>query len=415
MIDIVLLRIMKDRKEYKKLIHSIPAGSLDAKTQALLADFGKYFDKFKEHKAIDLQVFLPRFKGWHPDMDEEVFNTYVGVLRNAQEEVDEATKSGILTELYEADAAMKVANVCSEYNAGDLAVPIADKIGSIMDEYKININAKSSKWDDTDIDELLKEDLNNEGIKWRMNTLNECMRPLRGGDFGIIAARPDKGKTTFLASEVTFMASQLPPDKNIIWLNNEGKSSPIIKRLWQSALGVTISELVKLNQEGKLKDMYRDVVGRLDRIRVFNIHGRNTSQVETIIEQSNPGIILYDMIDNINGFGSAARTDLQLEQMYQWARERSVKYDAIGLATSQISNDGCGQQFPTLGMLKDSKTGKQGACDFQLMIGASDAPDLAYSRYLGLPKNKLRRDGAPGDPRGEVQFKPSLARYEDII
>jgi replicative DNA helicase len=91
-----------------------------------------------------------------------------------------------------------------------------------------------------------------------------------------------------------------------------------------------------------------------------------------------------------------------------------VKYDCIGLATSQISNEGDGLQFPSLGMLKDSKTGKQGACDFQLMIGASNDPGLAPVRWLGLPKNKLRREGAKGDPRAEVQFQPQIARYADV-
>ena len=71
-------------------------------------------------------------------------------------------------------------------------------------------------------------------------------------------------------------------------------------------------------------------------------------------------------------------------------------------------------QFPTLGMLKDSKTGKQGACDFQLMIGASNDPNLSGLRYLSLPKNKLRREGTPGDPRATVNFKPQVARFDDV-
>lgn len=210
------------------------------------------------------------------------------------------------------------------------------------------------------------------------------------------------------------MAGQLPEDRNIIWLNNEGMSGRIVKRLYQSALGLTITELVELNQKKKLKAAYEKVVGRLDRIRVVNIHGMHVGQVDAIMEHSNPGIVIYDMIDNIRGFGEAARTDLQLEQMYQWAREQCVKYSCIGLATSQISADGKGLQFPTQDMLKDSKTGKQGACDFQLMIGASDDIAYEYSRFLSLPKNKLRRDGHPGDPRCEVQFHPSTSRYEDI-
>lgn len=414
MIDIVLLRIMKYQKEYKQLYGSIPFGTLDTKTKAILDDFGKYFEKFPNHKKIDLQVFLPRFKQWHGTMDEEVLATYIGILKNTIPDADDETKNGIITDLYEADAAMKIANLCDDYNSGELSTPLPDLISTVIDNYKLNIGAKASNWNDTDIGELLQEDSNNEGINWRLKCLRESMRPLRGGDFGIIAGRPDKGKTTFLASEVTYMASQLADDRNILWLNNEGLSGRIVKRIYQAALGVTITELVELNEQAKLKRMYEEAVGRLDRIRVFDIHGMHIGQVEAIIEQNDAGVILYDMIDNIKGFGSDARTDLMLEHMYQWARERSVKYDAVGLATSQISADGEGLQFPTLSMLKDSKTGKQGACDFQLMIGAVNDTNLQYSRYLSLPKNKLRRDGGISDPQCEVQFKPTISRYEDV-
>jgi replicative DNA helicase len=65
-------------------------------------------------------------------------------------------------------------------------------------------------------------------------------------------------------------------------------------------------------------------------------------------------------------------------------------------------------------MLKDSKTGKQGACDFMLMIGASNDPSLGGVRYLGMPKNKLRREGHAGDPRAQVNYNPERVRYSDI-
>ena len=91
-----------------------------------------------------------------------------------------------------------------------------------------------------------------------------------------------------------------------------------------------------------------------------------------------------------------------------------MKHGVIGLATSQISNEGDGLQFPSLGMLKDSKTGKQGACDFMLMIGASNDPNLLGVRYLGMPKNKLRVEGAAGDPRAQVNYAPERVRYTDI-
>jgi replicative DNA helicase len=119
------------------------------------------------------------------------------------------------------------------------------------------------------------------------------------------------------------------------------------------------------------------------------------------------------MIDNVRGFNVGGDAHHRLEEMYKWARECAVKYDCVILATSQISAEGDGQQFPTLGMLKDSKTGKQGACDFQLMIGAVNDSNLEGVRWLSLPKNKLRREGASGDPKAEVRYLPQIARYKD--
>jgi replicative DNA helicase len=66
-------------------------------------------------------------------------------------------------------------------------------------------------------------------------------------------------------------------------------------------------------------------------------------------------------------------------------------------------------------MLKDSKTGKQGTCDFQLMIGASNELGMDKSRFVGLPKNKLHVEGFPKDPRCEVIFDGLRARYKTPV
>jgi len=405
---------MKEKSEYLKLAHSIPTKALDPKTQALLEDFGKYFQKFPSHDRIDLKVFLPRFKHWHVGMTDEQFNSYIGVLRNISEDVDEETRNGILADLMELNLGTKVANLVAQYDAGELEHSLPDLIGAELDTYKINIGAKAAQWNDTPIEELLMEDVNEDGLRWRLDSLNSHMRPLRPGDFGIIAGRPDKGKTSFLASEISYLAPQLPEDRNVVWLNNESTSGKIVKRIYQAALGKTITEMVEISQKKQLKGMYEEVMGRVDKVRVIDIHGFHVGQVEAILERSNPGLIVYDMIDNIRGFGNESRTDLQLEKMYQWARERAVKYGSVGLATSQISVEGDDKMFPTLSMLKDSKTGKQGACDFQLMIGAVNDKSFEYSRFLSAPKNKLRRDGVSGDPHTEVRFHPQTSRYEDL-
>ena len=413
MIDVILLRIMRKRNDYFKLRDLIPKANLDPKTVAIIEDFGKYFEKYPSHKEVDMTTFLPRFQAWHPGMKDEMFNQYKNVLVNCIPEADDDQRKNILQELAELEMVTRLANIADRHNNGDVA-DVFHEISTVMDGYRQRLGLKAIQYIDTPIGDLLQDEFDDTGVAWRLNCLNESMRRLRPGDFGIIAGRPDKGKTTFLTSEVTFFAPQLPSDRNIIWLNNEGPGRRIIPRLYQSALNLSMTEMKEQHQAGLLVPAYREAVGRLDRIRVIDVHGFNTGQIEAILEESNPGVIVYDMIDNIRGFSGEARTDLQLEEMYKWARERSVKFDCIGLATSQISNDGDGMQFPTLGMLKDSKTGKQGACDFQLMIGASNDPGFAKSRFISLPKNKLRKPDGPSDPRAEVIFDGTRARYTDI-
>jgi replicative DNA helicase len=198
-------------------------------------------------------------------------------------------------------------------------------------------------------------------------------------------------------------------------LNNEGPGQRIVSRLVQSALAIPPDKMKEMHQQGTLMDAYADAVGTLDRIRVIDIHDFWNWQVQELIELHNPKVVIMDMIDNIKFAGMSlaggARTDQILESMYSWARIQAVKFDFVLVSTSQISADGEGIPYPSMDMLKDSKTGKQGTLDLQLMIGKSDDPMLENSRFIGTPKNKLRLPGKPGYVRQEVFFSNDQARY----
>lgn len=415
MIDIILLRIMSNRQDHSILAPLVHVDALSSETGALLQDYKRYYELFPSHDTIDITTFMTRFPSWHKGISDDKIREYAGIMKNViSKPADEDQKAVIMQELADIDVSVRLANIVATYNEGEMDGDLMHILGETMDKYRRSRGIKQIKHIDTSIAELLKEDTNNEGIQFRLGSINRAMRRLRGGDFGIIAARPDQGKTSFIASEVSFMAPQLPPDKNVLWLNNEGPGKRIIPRVWQATLNYTVSEMVALSQADKLEEQFLKVMGRFDKIRVVDIHGLSNAQVELIIESNNAGIVIYDMIDNIGGFGDAARTDLKLEYMYQWARERAVKYDAIGFATSQISHDGHNLKFPNMSMLKDSKTGKQGACDFQLMIGSVDDPAMRMARFIGLPKNKLRIPDGPASPDCEVTFDVLRSRFKDI-
>ena len=412
MLDLNLLRIMKHRQDFLRIRGRVPDTVMDAQTRAIIDDFGKYFQRFPDHDKIDMDVFLPLFRVWHSGLKDEQRNTFEGILGNVRKDVPDAEKQQIMRSVLELRMGTDLANLLAKFDAGTLP-NILHEIQSVTDAFKADVGIKDKLFLEDDIHDILQE-TEAHGVSWRLDVLNQSMRNLQPGDFGIIAGRPDKGKTTFISSEITHMAPQLPPDQNVVWLNNEGPGKRIIPRVYQSALGATRTQLLTLMQANVLKQAYIKQVGRLDRIRIVDIHGMDNFSVEQIIEANNAGIVVYDMIDNIRGFGDAARTDLGLEKMYQWGRELAVRLGHVGLATSQISADGDGMQFPTMAMLKDSKTGKQGACDFQIMIGAMNDPGYGAVRFISTPKNKLRVDTGPADPRASVRYEPLRGRYSDM-
>jgi len=420
-IDTLVLQIVREREQFDKLILSLPMHAFEEKTQVILKDFKEYYKEFPEHKTVDPDTFSTWFFSFrHPKLVTETKQYYKKLLHKiCTGKVDEDTKKGIMARILELQFATNVGNLIAEYQSG-ADMDIQRAIEEASDNLKAQLDKKIKiPWVKNDIHALLLEDKDKSGLTWRLRCLNESMRPLRPGDFGLIAGRPEAGKTSLICSEVTNFARQLEKyygdNRPVIWFNNEGPGNRIYKRLYQAALNCSVSDLIKKQKAGTVEKEYRDAIGgSIDNIRVMDIHDMWNYDIIDILNATQPGLVIFDMIDNIKFCsvqGGAARTDQVLESMYQWARILGVRYNVPIIATSQISYDGDGLQFPTMGMLKDSKTGKQGTLDFQIMIGKSNEVGMENSRFIGLVRNKLHQEGFPKDPQQEVFFDALRARY----
>lgn len=419
-LDITLLRLFSTRDKYEKLVRAVPNAALGEVTQVLLKDYGKYYNQFPDVQKIEPDPFTLWFKAFgHKNLKPEQLSRYEGVIREITKPVAPELEAGFTERLVAADTASKLADLLENYNEGE-EVNLGMSLRELVDSFDNDTNRKvKTPWVRDDIGDLLGDDENDRGFKWRLPDVGLVMRAMIPGDFGLIAARPDVGKTTFLTDNLTHFASQLPevfPDqgRTILWFNNEGPGRRIKKRLYQSALNATYSDLIGLQSQGVLVDRYAKAIGgHEDNIRIYDIHDFWNYEVEDIIRQVNPAVIVFDMLDNIRFGGLTAnngqRTDQLLEAMYQWGRVIAVKHDCVVLATSQVSGEGEGMNFPTLSMLKDSRTGKQGAADFIMTIGYNS--DYKDSRFLGLTKNKLAREGGPKELRLETLFNGDRARY----
>jgi replicative DNA helicase len=263
---------------------------------------------------------------------------------------------------------------------------------------------------DMDLDNLYDTQIATPGLRWRVNWLNKSLGSLRKGDFGFIFARPETGKTTFLASEITHMVSQT--DGDILWFNNEEQGTKVGIRVYQATLGLTTQALFADKPTNKAR--YRAITN--NRIKILDFEDSSSkNRIESVLKQYNPALIIFDQIDKIRGF-KGDRNDLELKQIYQWAREISKTYAPV-IAVSQASGEAEGKLFLTMDMVDGSKTAKQGEADWILGIG-KEQDNTSRSRYFNITKNKLigDKDTSPDLRHGSTQvlIKPEIARYEDI-
>lgn len=421
-LDRTLLRLFATRERYEKYARAVPAAALGEVTSTLIRDYGRFYNQFPDVQRIEAEPFTTWFFTFgHPNMASEAKERFRPAIQDITKPVPPELEAGFMARLVDASTASQAADLLERYNEGD-EVNLGAGLRDLVDRFEQELDKKvQTPWVRDHIKDLLSDDQNDRGFKFRLAGINLCLRAMIPGDFGIIAARPDVGKSTFLTDNLTYFAPQVDEifpgeDRNILWFNNEGPGRRMKKRLYQSALNATYSDLLDLQDKGVLVDRYAEALGGdEDRIRIFDVHDFWNYEIEDQIRQHNPAMIVFDMIDNIK-FGGATnnngqRTDQLLEAMYQWARVIGVKHDCVVLATSQISADGEGMTYPTLSMLKDSKTGKQGAADFILTIGAQSGAE--GTRWLGTTKNKLAREGGSKTLKLPVQFDGARGRYNE--
>lgn len=430
-LDITTLQLLKYRDKHDRYIGAVPASALSTQTQIILKDFSRWFREYPGAPAIDLSLFPSWFRQVHPTLKDEAMAVFTELFKRVKADVPEHIEGGLGKRWVAAETATKVTALLEKWNAGE-EVDLGLLLKSHVEEYEQRVDRKVKNPQVLDaIEDLLKQEENDVGLHFRHASLNKHIKPLVGGDFVVLAMRPDKGKTTWCCDQLTHMAPQVdqvyPGEKrSILWFNNEGPGKRIVTRMFQAALNATVEDLVKLSAIPADKEFahYKTMVrqkyaealgGRPGVIRIMDIHGLWNHEVEDLMRLHKPALVVFDMIDNIKFGGetnnNGQRTDQLLEAMYQWARFMGVKYDCAIIANSQISADGDGVQFPTLPMLKDSKTGKQGAADVIITGGALNDPMLANSRYFGTTKNKKVRTGQRSSPNVEMILDGDRARY----
>lgn len=419
--DNLLLHALSNRQRYNSLKHVVPQGMLAPDTSALLQWYGAYYGAFPERDSIDMNELqsLVRLRSAHAA--PEAVQITLHLVEQLKTRPDDAAVNGILGQLYELDLSGRAAALIERYQRGD-EVDLSYELSRLSQQA---VRAKASATPDdyirTGIDELLAEVTDDKGLKFRrIAALREHILGLQPGASIAIAARPDKGKTSFIASVLTDFAPQVVQmygtDRPILWLNNEGSGKRIIPRIYQAALGKDLNEIILMSNRGELVPGYTKAIGGVpDLIRVKDMHGASLAQIEQVIEAQRPSVVVGDMLGNfrLSGAANGSNKADAVEQIWQEWRELMVRHECIGLATVQISVEGGNMLYPPYSALKDSKTGIQGATDVILMMGSLDNPDAQQLRGLSSPKNKFATPGKPSCFQAELVFDGARCVFND--
>lgn len=415
-----ILKVLESKSNYNKYKSYINTASISQEIQLIFNSMEEFFSEFPTVEDIDWEEFNTWFFNVkNSRLSSASASLCAEVFKGLSSPIASSVHEAILDSFLERDVAMKIGEHCYKLAEGDDSKALLD-VENYIQEYKDNSKKvlKGSVYlEDTPFEELFNEKLD-KGLEWRLEELNKSVGSVRKGDFVVIAAYSDSGKTTMLASEATHMAPQLKDDEVVVWINNEEGSRKVRRRIYQAALGWTNKELYD-NPMVTLAEVEK-VLGHKDRIQLYDNKAMTVWDIEDILSHTKAGLIIIDQLWKVGGFdkGSFSETD-KLGKLFGWARKIAQEVaPVINVHQADASTDGL--DYIGMNQLYASKVALVGEADAIITIGRRhDAGVPANVRYIYTPKNKMgngpRAEEQYRNAKWEVEIKPEIARYESVV
>jgi len=250
---------------------------------------------------------------------------YIQLLKET--DTDETILEASLNEIKTRSLAYKLAELALATSEGKRT---KEELVDFLQEFETSDKEETlSPFVSTSLSELYDDAYKHQGLRWRLGSLNSSLGSLRGGDFGFIFARPETGKTTFLADQSTYFTEQLDEtDGPGLWFNNEEQHKKVMLRCIQAALGVSMQEIAK-DIHG-YEEQYKRITK--DKLKLPNFDTTHKREMEALCKDVNPSFIIIDQVSKVRGFNND-REDLRLGAAFEWARDLAKEFNCpvIGL------------------------------------------------------------------------------------
>ena len=416
-----LLVVLGNKENLARFKPFVKEHAVQPETWQIINGLAEYFDKHSAVQDIDWSKFNPWFTlVYKPKLSSDEVLAYRSIFTQLVAHGPVSNESDIVRHFVTMDYAMQIYDAVQTVVDGS-NLSAMDDIGKMLEAYADELGVEQkNEFVTTDLAKLLDSVIRNNGVHWRLEDMNVGVGPVHAGDYIVVAARPETGKTSFITSEVSYWLPQVDKTRPALFINNEEQGEKIMFRMVQSTLGLD-ARTIEANEKTATAD-YAAALGNADRFLVKHQSDISTAQVESLIRATHPAIVVLNVVDKIHRPRVRGKNDANevenLRQLHVWARGLASKYDCIVVGVIQADASAEGEKWIRQHQLYGSKTGVQGEADVLITIGRTFDPKEKDYRFIHVPKNKLPGDSNcdPSRKHGyfTVHFDALRGRYETI-
>jgi len=204
----------------------------------------------------------------------------------------------VLRDLWKRFIGQKIANLGIEITEGnDTAMERLDKLlertkdGFMPDDFGDPTT--------TDIEELLA--FTSDDARWKFNieTLSRQVYGIGPGEFGVVFALPETGKSAFVVSTCAGPGGFCEQGAKVLYLGNEEKTSRTMLRAMQAWSGMTKEEIIKDPRSARNK--FKAIE---DRLIMNDVQDWDLTKIEAYISMQKPDVLIIDQGDKVHISGN---------------------------------------------------------------------------------------------------------------
>ena len=381
----LLAALMDSREAYEKAAKHIVEDELSPQGKIWLPYIVEWYAGDPAASRVDREVVAERGKRQLPEKHRE---TLLGYWKEIPESCSPAN---VVTDLIE----MRRFSVGNRLCAAIQSVK-KPQIKQLLEEYGELLGAETLgksvvRW--TEDDQELRERLSRDKlIKLYPQSLNQrCKGGAARGDHIVVFGRPESGKTMFTVNMVSgFLRQSLL----VLYIGNEEDTYKTRKRIICNLASCTPEQFDA--DTDRVLEMAR--ARGLDRLRICHMTPGSVPEIEEIVKEVRPDVLVIDQIRNLTAKGDSMT--VKLERLGIDIRAILGKYDMLGVSITQArDSEHNNKEWLLMEDMDSSRTGLPGQADLIVGVGVSQQLIDNNQRAISLCKNKLN-----DDPEGRHGF-----------